>query len=133
ERRLDLGKELQTRAVNAISSPSQTGGAATYPRLRSFGADSLVVAILSPFLALASSSFQRCLLAIVILDIPIELGTYLFYRPLDAARGGLKVLSISATTLALAGLYTFWVVRALAIRTPKERSSLHINLPIVVH
>jgi len=112
ERRLDLGKELQARAVNAISSPSHTGGAATYARLRSFGADSLIVAILSPFLALTSRSLQRFLLAVVILDIPIEFGTYLFYRPLDAARGALKGLSISATTLALAALYISWVVRA---------------------
>ncbi len=122
---------MQARAVNAISGPSQTGGATTYPRLRSFGADSLLVAILSPFLALTSSSFQRFLLAIVILDIPIEFGTYLFYRPLDAARGALKGLSISATTLALAALYISWVVRALARRTPRERSSLQINLPLV--
>src|SRR5437016_14681635 len=95
ERRLDLGKELQARAVNAISSPSHTGGAATYPRLRSFGADSLIVAILSPFLALTSRSLQRFLLAVVILDIPIEFATYLVYGPLDSARGALKGLSIS--------------------------------------
>src|SRR5207245_8515631 len=86
ERRLDLGKELQARAVNAISSPSHTGAAATYPRLRSFGADSLVVAILSPFLALTSRRLQRFLLTIVILDIPIQFCTSLFYLPLDSTR-----------------------------------------------
>src|SRR5437016_14306636 len=133
ERRLDLGKELQARAVNAISSPSHPGPAATYPRLRSFGADSLVVAILSPFLALTSRSLQRFLVAVVILDIPIEFGTYLFYRPLDAARGALKGLSISATTLALAALYTSWLIRALAKRTRRERLSLHVNLPLVAY
>jgi putative inorganic carbon (HCO3(-)) transporter len=72
-------------------------------------------------------------LAIVILDIPIQFGTYLFYRPLDAARGALKGLSISATTLALAALYTSWVVQALARRTPRERSSLQINLPLLAY
>ena len=133
ERRLDLGKELHAPAVNAISSPNRTAGASTYPRLRSYGADSLVVAVLSPFLALASSSFQKFLLAVVILDIPIEFGTYLFYRPLDAARGALKGLSVSATTFALAALYTSWVVRALARRTPRDRSSLQINLPLVAY
>jgi len=124
---------LQARAVNTISNPSQTAGTATYPRLRSVSADSLVVAILSPFLALTSRSLQRFLLAIVILDIPIQFGTYLFYRPLDAARGALKGLSISATTLALAALYTSWVVQALARRTPSERSSPHFNLPLLVY
>ena len=133
ERRLDLGKELHAPAVNAISSPNRTAGASTYPRLRSYGADSLVVAVLSPFLALASSSFQKFLLAVVILDIPIEFGTYLFYRPLDAARGALKGLSISATTLALAALYTSWLIRALAKRTRRERLSLHVNLPLVAY
>ena len=124
---------MQVRAVKGISSPSYTEGTATYPRLRSVGGDSLVIAILSPFLALASSSFQRFLLAIVILDIPIEFGTYLFYRPLDAARGALKGLSISATTLALAALYTSWVVRALAKKPSRERPSLHINLALVAY
>ncbi len=124
---------MQARAVNTISNPSQTAGTATYPRLRSVSADSLVVAILSPFLALTSRSLQRFLLAIVILDIPIQFGTYLFYRPLDAARGALKGLSISATTLALAALYTSWVVQALARRTPSERSSPHFNLPLLVY
>ncbi|HYW98490.1 MAG TPA: O-antigen ligase family protein, partial [Candidatus Elarobacter sp.] len=72
-------------------------------------------------------------MAIVILDIPIQFGTYLFYRPLDAARGALKGLSVSATTFALAALYTSWVVRALARRTPRDRSSLQINLPLVAY
>jgi len=103
------------------------------PRLRSLGANSLVVAILSPFLVLASSRVQRVLLGVVVLDIPIQLGTSLFLRPDQAALGALKGLSISATTLAVAGLYASWFMRAVAKRTPQPHASLHFNLPLLFY
>lgn len=100
-------------------------------RMRALGTDSLIVALLSPIAALTSQTFQRLLFAVVILDIPIQLGTYLFYQPVQAALGALKGLSISATTLALAGLYASWCIRAVANRTPTPRPRLHINLALV--
>jgi putative inorganic carbon (HCO3(-)) transporter len=95
------------------------------------GTDSLIVALLSPIAALTSDAVQKLLLAVVILDIPIELGTYLFYQPVQAALGALKGLSISATTLALAGLYTSWLIRTLAKRTPGVRPPLHMSRALV--
>ncbi len=99
--------------------------------VRALGTDSLIVALLSPMAALTSDAVQKFLFAVVILDIPIELGTYLFYQPVQAALGALKGLSISATTIALAGLYTSWFIRTLANRTPRVRPRLHMNLALV--
>ncbi len=94
--------------------------------------DSLIVALLSPIAALTSDTIQKFLFAVVILDIPIELGTYLFYQPVQAALGALKGLSISATTIALAGLYASWFIRTLTNRTPTARPRLHMNLALIV-
>jgi putative inorganic carbon (HCO3(-)) transporter len=97
------------------------------------GANSLIVALLSPFFALTTSYVQRILFAVVILDIPIELGTYLFYRPTDAALGALKGLSISATTIALAGLYVSWIIRAATDKRHEVRSSLQFNVALLFY
>jgi O-antigen ligase len=107
------------------------GPVSPHRRVRALGTDSLIVALVSPIAVLTSEAVQRLLLAVVILDIPIELGTYLFYQPVQAALGALKGLSISATTLALAGLYASWFIRTLVDRTPRVRPRLHMNLALV--
>lgn len=99
--------------------------------VRELSTDSLIVALLSPIAVLTSEAARRFLFAVVILDIPIELGTYLFYQPVQAALGALKGLSISATTIALAGLYTSWFLRTLANKTPRFRPRMHMNLALV--
>src|SRR5215472_5615980 len=99
----------------------------------SLGGNSLVVAILSPFLALTSKAAQRVLLAVVILDIPLQFGTHLFYREEDAALGALGGLSISATTLALAGLYSSWLIRAFTNRNRAQRAVVNINWPLIAY
>ena len=99
----------------------------------SLGGNSLVFAILSPFLALTSEAAQRVLLAVVILDIPLQFGTHLFYREEDAALGALGGLSISATTLALAGLYLSWLIRAFTNRSHATRAGLNVNWPLIAY
>jgi putative inorganic carbon (hco3(-)) transporter len=81
----------------------------------------LTLALLSPFAALRAKSVQQALLAVVVLDIPLQLGTHLFYREVDAASGALAGLSISATTLALIGLYGSWFLEAMESRGQKPR------------
>jgi len=102
-----------------------------YRGMQALGTASLIVALLSPIASLTSEAVQKFLLAVIILDIPIELGTYLFYQPVQAALGALKGLSISATTLALAGLYASWFIRTLANRTPMVRPRRHMNVALV--
>jgi putative inorganic carbon (hco3(-)) transporter len=102
-------------------------------RVRNVSANSLVVAVLSPFLALTSDYVSTILLAVVILDIPFEFGTHLYYRENDAALGALGGLSISATTLALAGLYLSWFIRSQSKRTSEATASLQMNWPLFLY
>jgi len=117
------GDESFLPARNAVSPRTVVGWAA----------DSLLVAILTPFLALASPRVPRLLLAIVILDIPLQLGTHLYYQEKDAAVGALGGLSISATTVALAGLYVSWFIQTSIRKDFSLRSSLQINLPLFLY
>jgi putative inorganic carbon (HCO3(-)) transporter len=105
----------------------------TYGRLRSFSTTSLLMVILSPFLALSTRYLPRVLLAIVILDIPIEFGTHLFYRENDAAVGAQGGLSISATTVALSGLYLSWLMRSLVGRRSEARPPLHMSRALLLY
>jgi len=120
-----------------MASPTLLAGRAEplpiYSRFRTLSANSLVIAVLSPFIALTAGYVPRILLAMVILDIPFQFGTHLFYREEDAALGALGGLSISATTIALAGLYVSWFTRSLVNRNAEARSSLNINLPLLLY
>src|SRR4051812_35875321 len=73
-----------------------------------FACSSIVLFLLTPYLVFRREDVQKILLAIVILDIPFQLGTHFFYRDADAVSGALAGLSISATTIALLGLYLSW-------------------------
>ena len=101
--------------------------------LSGWAADSLIVAILAPFLALTSSWVPRFLLAVIILDIPLQVGTHLYYRESDAAVGAMGGLSLSATTIALAGLYVSWLIRTLIRRNFRQRSSLRISIALLLY
>src|SRR5215469_3077397 len=130
---LGLGNEVAAQAYHAGLGRDSRAGYARSATLRAGGGDSLVVLLLSPFLALVSATAQRALLAVVILDIPFQFGTHLFYRENDAALGALGGLSISATTLALAGLYLGWFLRASANRIGAQRSRVEINWPLAAY
>jgi putative inorganic carbon (HCO3(-)) transporter len=130
---LAAGNDLAARVGGSVSLQGEAGRLGVYPRLRTLSANSLVVAVLSPFIALTAGYVPRILLAIVILDIPFQFGTHLFYREEDAALGALGGLSISATTIALAGLYVSWFIRSQANRSSDARPSFHINLPLLLY
>jgi putative inorganic carbon (HCO3(-)) transporter len=102
-------------------------------RRSEFRLSSLVLAIMSPFLVLKAQYVQKILFATIILDIPLQFGTTLFHRPADAELGALKGLSISATTLALAGLYTSWFIEALTNRNVNQHKSPHINRALTLY
>jgi putative inorganic carbon (hco3(-)) transporter len=97
------------------------------------GANSLVMALLSPWVLLMSETTQKVLLAVVILDIPIQFGTHLFYHETNALMGALGGLNLSATTIALTGLYLSWLVRILTKRDSKARAALHMNLSLLLY
>lgn len=81
-----------------------------FPRLPLlWGVLSLIV-IVSPFVLLAVGDVRRLLLLIPIFDIPIQLDGHLFYRTELASWGSIAGFNYSLTTIALAGLYTLWLV-----------------------
>jgi len=102
-------------------------------RLPSLSANSLIVALLSPFLALTRVSVQKILLAVIILDIPLQFGTHLFYDEKLEDFGAMGGLSISAATIALAGLYFSWFIRRLANRKSEGRRPFHISRPLLLY
>src|SRR5207253_9187323 len=81
---------------------NRIGPLPAFRRLQSLSANSLIIALLSPFLALTRASVQKILLAVVILDIPLQCGTHLFYDERVEEFGAMGGLSISAATIALA-------------------------------
>jgi hypothetical protein len=93
----------------------------------------LVLALLGPFAALRARSVQKVLLGIVVLDVPLQLGTHVFYREVDASSGALGGLSISVTTIALLALYASWFLRRLERRGQKARSSPQRNWALLCY
>jgi putative inorganic carbon (HCO3(-)) transporter len=130
---LAAGSDLAARAGGSALLQGEARRLGVYPRLRTLSANFLVVGVLSPFIALTAGYVPRILLAMVILDIPFQFGTHLFYREEDAALGALGGLSISATTIALAGLYVSWFIRSQANRSSDARPSFHFNLPLLLY
>jgi len=113
--------------------PNRIGPLPAFRRLQSLSANSLIIVLLSPFLALTRASVQKILLAVVILDIPLQCGTHLFYDERVEEFGAMGGLSISAATIALAGLYISWLIRSLAKRNAEEGRPFHISRPLLLY
>ena len=73
---------------------------------------------------------RRWLLALMVLDIPLECGTHLGFRPAAASIGAIEGFDLSITSLALGGLWIGWIFSARA-RNEKLRFSVH--WPIVAY
>jgi len=58
------------------------------------------------------STFQRVLLGIILLEIPLRLDVHLGYHETEAAYGALGGWNISVTTICLGVLYAGWLIRA---------------------
>jgi O-antigen ligase len=81
-----------------------------------------LIAVMAPFVAMAVGDLRRALLVAIVFDIPLQWDVSLNDYRLDAAAmGSLGGLSLSVTTIALAGLYALWAVdrsRALSDMPP---------------
>lgn len=93
----------------------------------------LVLAGLFPFIAMMVGNVRNFLLAVIILDIPFQLDTYLFYRTEAAALGAIGGLGISVTTLSLAVLYVFWFGELMTRPEPGSRPLLRESLPLALY
>ena len=92
----------------------------------------IVLAVLCPFVAMIVG-VRRLLLAIIVLDIPLQLDTNLGYREDVASLGALGGLNISLTTVSLIILYALWLAGALARREPQPRIRFRDSLPLAFY
>ncbi len=69
------------------------------------------------------SLLERALLAIAILEIPLQIDKYFMYQPDDAKFGAIGGFNVSLATLCLVPLYSMWIVKAVTnpIRSRDER------------
>jgi putative inorganic carbon (hco3(-)) transporter len=92
-----------------------------------------LAAAIVPFALMVAGSIRRVLLAIIILDIPLQMGIHLGYREDVASLGSIGGFGISATTLALLGLYAIWIADALANRRGAEQPVLRWSFPLALY
>jgi putative inorganic carbon (HCO3(-)) transporter len=91
----------------------------------------LLLAVAAPVVALVVGNLRQVLLAVVLLDIPLHWDVNLGWRPDAVAVGAVGGISISATTVALVGLYALWIAERTAGRTHPLR--LWPALPLVAY
>lgn len=68
-----------------------------------------------------STIFQRVMVAVAILEIPLQIDTYLFYQQDNAEFGAIGGFNISLMTIALFVLYGAWMVEAASRPEPSSR------------
>ena len=93
----------------------------------------LVYTLFLPIAVLNGRAVRRCLLAILIIDIPLQVGTHLKFQQDAASLGSIPGFDVSLTTIALAGLYFSWWSNSL-IRPDHRRQRLpHIGAWAVLY
>lgn len=75
---------------------------------------------------------ERLLLALILLDVPLQLDTHLDYHQEAAKLSAIGGLGISLTTLALMVLYPLWIARLLTGRET-HRPWLRASLPMALY
>jgi putative inorganic carbon (HCO3(-)) transporter len=92
-----------------------------------------LLAVLFPFAVLIVGNVRRLFLAIIVLDIPLQLDVNLAYRADAAQLGALSGFNISITTISLVALYTLWLSEYLVRAKDRPRLSLHTSLPFALY
>jgi putative inorganic carbon (HCO3(-)) transporter len=93
----------------------------------------LLAAVLALFVAMAVQSLRRLLLAVLVLDTPLQLDVNLGWREAEAELGALGGLNLSVTTVALAALYALWLAEALAGSRDVPRARMRAALPLLAY
>lgn len=88
------------------------------------------LALLLPFGMMIVGQIQRVLLAVIILEIPIGLDSYLNYQDAAAELGAIGGFNISLTTCCLIGLYALWFAELMVKKTELPTHFWRFSLPI---
>lgn len=97
-----------------------------------FAASSLVTAVLLPVVALLRRDFQRILLAVVFLEMLFVIDINFGIREEHAQFGAIEGFNVSLTTLAIAALYTAWLIGFLA-REGSSVRRVRMNGPLALY
>src|SRR5437899_2958126 len=128
---------MRDKFVNATTVPGfgrSPGPMADSVRcIGSAGVSCLVLGICVPWSFLQTALARRILLAVVMLDIPLQIGTHLWFQQDAAELGALGGLNFSITTIALAGLYAGWLPRLVALRRTGQRPAIRVSTPLLVY
>jgi putative inorganic carbon (HCO3(-)) transporter len=107
-------------AVGAVLGAGAAYGAAgPAPR-----AELLLLLVVVPTAIAVVGDARRVLLGILLLDIPLQFNVFFGYRDDVDAMAALAGWSISATSLALAGLYAMWIAELLVVPGRASRPRL---------
>lgn len=87
-----------------------------------------VPVVLALLVAMSFRQVRKTLLAIILLDIPLQVDKYFAYRA-SRIGGAIPGLVVSVTTLSLAILYALWLAELLA--KPRETGSRPQFRPVV--
>jgi len=85
------------------------------------------------FLVTDVAVLKRALLAIIIVEIPIQLDVYLNYIPAVAVTDAISGFNLSVTTFSLIILYGFWVVELAARRVTVSRAVIKMAIPAIAY
>jgi O-antigen ligase len=85
------------------------------------------------FLVSGMNVVKRVLLAVMVLEIPIQVDIYLDHDPVEAARAALSGHNISVTTLCLMALYGIWFVEFVAGRSAGWSPILRRSIPAIAY
>ena len=96
----------------------------------------LFLVVLAPFVALIVGDLKRLLLAVVMIDLPLQLDDNLFYQEAQAAFGAIGGLNVSITLLALLGLYALWMSESIlsgSKRTKWPWPTRSVTMPLLAY
>lgn len=93
----------------------------------------VILGLLAPFVMLIAGNVQRLMLAIIAIEIPIQLDKYFFFQEPMANLGAIGGLNISVTTICLCVLYALWIAELLVRFVQPERHLFRQSLPLFAY
>ena len=79
------------------------------------------------------SLFERILLGVIILEIPVQIDTYLMFQEKWADFGAIGGINVSLSTFCLGLLYLTWLVDSSAVAGNQSRHRLYFSIPLTVY
>ncbi len=93
----------------------------------------LLIALLGLAAVVISGEVRRVLLAVAILDTPLEWDKYYFYREPLGELGAIGGYGIGLTTICLVGLYALWLVNWLHNPRERYRKAWRVAWPLLLY